>query len=253
MHLIDTHCHLNLADAFPDPDGELMRCRDAGVGVIMVGLDPATSWRALQLAERHDNAWAIVGRHPNFAHQFDRAELKDYRKMLAHPKAVALGEIGLDFHWDFATYDQQEHALLAQLDLAEELGSPVVFHCREAQAALLEILEREPRRSRLLFHCFAGTQEDADRALALGAFFGVDGPITYPKAVSLRQVVATLPRDRVVLETDSPYMAPVPYRGKPNHPVNLPLIAAALAQVWECSDEQAAAKTTANARMFFGI
>jgi TatD DNase family protein len=253
VHLIDTHCHLNLADAFPDPDGELMRCRDAGVGVIMVGLDPPTSWRALELAQRHENAWAIVGRHPNYAHRFDLAELEDYRKMLAHPKAVALGEIGLDFHWDFATYDQQEQVLLAQLDLAEELKVPVVFHCREAYAALLDILEGEPRKLRFLFHCFSGTQEDAARALALGAFFGVDGPITYPKADTLRQVVASLPRDRVVLETDSPYMTPVPYRGKPNHPVNLPLIAEALAHLWQCSAEEAAAQTTNNARMFFGL
>ncbi len=252
MHLIDTHCHLNLLDSFPDPEPEFTACADAGIGIILVGLDPETGRRAVDLAEAHDNVWAIVGRHPNYAHGYGPAELAVYCDLLKHPKVVALGEIGLDFHWDFATRDQQDRALFDQLDLAQEVGSPVVFHCREAYPELLTVLESRPPHP-YLFHCFAGDADDARRAIALDAYFGVDGPITYKKADGLRTVVSNLPKNRIVLETDSPYMAPVPHRGKPNRPSYLPLIAEGLAAVWGETPEATAFQTTENARAFFGI
>jgi TatD DNase family protein len=193
-----------------------------------------------------------VGRHPNYAHAYERSELADYRELLSHPKAVALGEIGLDFHWDFATRNQQERALFDQLDLADELGKPVVFHCREAYPELLTILESR-RAMRYLFHCFAGDADDAQRAVRLDCHFGVDGPITYKKADALREVIAGLPRNRVVLETDSPYMSPAPYRGKPNRPSYLPFIAQGLASVWDVSADFVAQETTTTARAYFGL
>lgn len=251
--MIDTHCHLNDAEAFPDPASVLVEARAAGLeGILVVGVDEDSSWRALELAERFAEVFAIVGWHPNYAAGFRSERLDPIRAMLAHPKAVALGEIGLDFHWTYATLEEQERALFDQLDLAAELGAPVVFHCREAYPALLDRLEARPRRP-YLFHCFAGGADDARRAMELDAYFGVDGPITYKKANDLRAVVATLPGNRLVIETDSPYLTPAPYRGKPNRPAYVRFVAQALAEVRGIPTEDCVAATTANARRFFGL
>lgn len=251
--MIDTHCHLNAADAFPDPDRVLDEARASGVhGFLIVGVDLAGSHRALEIAERHDDVWAIIGHHPNYAHQYKSEMLGEYRELLGHPKAKALGEIGLDYHWDFATRDEQMACLLPQLDLAVELQIPVVFHAREAYSDLLDILESRSGHD-YLFHCFGGNAEEARRAMALDATFGVDGPITYKKADELRAVIAELPRDRVVVETDSPYMAPVPHRGKPNTPAFIPLILQGIADLWKTALSDAEAITDANARRFFRL
>jgi TatD DNase family protein len=251
--VIDTHCHLNVADAFPDPDRTLDQARSAGVsGFLIVGIDLPGSMRAIEIAERHKDVWAIVGHHPNYAHEYKPEFLAQYRELLAHPKVKALGEIGLDYHWDFATKEQQVACLIPQLDLAAKLNIPVVFHAREAYSDLVTIIEGRPPHP-YLFHCFAGNAEEAARAMALDAYFGIDGPITYKKADALRAIVATLPRDRVVLETDSPYMAPVPYRGKPNTPANIPLILRALADIWSLTSEETEQITDENAKRFFQI
>jgi len=249
--MIDTHCHLNVAEAFPDPDRTLDEARAVGVsGFYIVGIDLPGSRRAIEIAERHADVWAIIGHHPNYAHEYEEAMLPEYRQMLAHEKVKALGEIGLDYHWDFATKEQQLACLIPQLDLAAELKMPVVFHAREAYSDLLGVLEARPSH-RYLFHCFAGSMQDAERAISLDAYFGVDGPITYKKADELRAVIAALPRNRVVLETDSPYMSPVPHRGKPNSPAYLPLIQDGLANVWGVSAAEAEAQTDENATGFF--
>lgn len=251
--MIDTHCHLNDVEAFPDPEAVVAEARAEGVDrILVVGVDEDSSWRALELAERFAEVSAIVGWHPNYAASYRSERLARIREMLAQPKAVALGEIGLDFHWTYATLEEQERALFDQLDLAAELGAPVVFHCREAYPALLDRLEARPRGP-YLFHCFAGGADDARRATALDAYFGVDGPITYKKATELREVVATLPADRLVIETDSPYLTPAPYRGKPNRPAYVRFVNAALAAVRGVSAEECAASTTANAIRFFGL
>lgn len=251
--MIDTHCHLNVAEAFPDPDRTLDEARSAGVnGFLIVGIDLLGSRRAIEIAERHHDAWAIVGHHPNYSHEYEPEMIEEYRELLEHQKAKALGEIGLDYHWDFATKEQQVACLLPQLDLAAELGMPVVFHAREAYSDLLDILEKRPAHS-YLFHCFAGDESEAKRAMALDAYFGVDGPITYKKADDLRAVIAGLPRDRVVLETDSPYMSPVPHRGKPNSPAYLPFIRHGLAQVWDVTEAETEHITDQNARRFFDL
>lgn len=251
--MFDTHCHLNDSKAFPDPDRVLDEARAAGVhGFLIVGVDIAGSQKAIEIAERHEDVWAIVGHHPNYAHEYQPEMLGQYREMLAHPKVRALGEIGLDYHWDFATKEQQLACLIPQLDLAAEVDAPVVFHAREAYSDLLTILEARPRQP-YLFHCFAGNQEDARRAMALDAYFGVDGPVTYKKADELRATIATLPKDRIVLETDSPYMSPVPHRGKPNSPAYIPLILDEVAKTLGVGRSEAEAQTDANARAFFRL
>lgn len=253
FELFDTHCHLNIARHFPDPDAEIARARAAGVTrMALVGIDPPTNESAVEIAARHEGVYAIVGLHPTEAAHFTPQVLGQIEHLLSHPKSVALGEIGLDYHWDDATPEQQKAALHAQLDLAETLNKPVVFHCRKAYDDLLDILEARPPRP-YLFHCFSGDAGHADRVKSLDGTIGIDGPITYKKSDDLRAIVHEWPRDRLVLETDSPYLTPEPYRGKPNSPAYVPLINAELARVWGISPDEAAAKTTANAMRFFGL
>ncbi len=272
--LIDTHCHLNLIEHFPDPTAEVEFAKSCGVGrLLVVGIDIPTSQIAIDIAERFLEIYAVVGVHPNHSADFKPEQIPVLREMLAHPKVVALGEIGLDYHWDNATREQQYDALRDQLDLAEELQMPVVFHCREAYGDLLDILEAryaerrtgegsepsqpktqnlKPKTPSLLLHCFAGDQNDAQRAIALDCYFGVDGPLTYKNAQALRDLVQqTLPRDRIVIETDAPYLTPVPHRGKPNRPGYVAYVANMLATLWGVSPEEAAGITTANAERFF--
>lgn len=251
--MIDTHCHLNFGDAFPDPSAAIERAKENDVrAFIVVGCDEATSRRALELAEEHDEVHACVGWHPNYAAGFDDAQIAVVRELASHPKAVAIGEVGLDYHWDHATPQQQRRCTLLQLQLAADLGMTVVFHCREAWDDLLDWLEANaPRPPRMVFHCFSGDEEHARRALALGGFLGVDGPLTYPKNDLLRSIVANAPRERVLIETDSPYLTPHPYRGKPNEPALLPLVNRALAEVLGIPADECAHLTTDNARAAF--
>ena len=252
--LVDTHCHLHHPGYFEDPDGEVLRAHEAGVGrIVVVGVDPEDWPVALGFAERHEGVFAILGWHPNALENWDAARLRDLEELLKHPKALALGEIGLDNHHAFVPLAIQHDALTAQLDLAERLDLPVVFHAREAYTDLLDVLERRPKRLPYLFHCFTGSLPEAERAVALGATLGVDGPITYAKATALRELFAAVPLGRLVLETDAPYLAPVPHRGKPNRPAYIPLLAAELARARGLTSEEVAEATSANARAFFGL
>lgn len=252
--LVDTHCHLHHPGYFEDPDGEVRRAHEAGVErIVVVGVDPVDWPLALNFAERHEGVFAILGWHPNALESWDPARLEDLERLLAHPKALALGEIGLDNHHAFVPPAVQHEALTAQLDLAERLEVPLVFHAREAYTDLLDILERRPKRLTYLFHCFTGSLAEAQRAAGMGARLGVDGPITYPKAVGLREVFAAVPLENLVLETDAPYLAPAPFRGKPNRPAYIPYLAQELARVRGMTPEAVAEETTANARAFFGF
>jgi len=248
--LIDTHCHVNIAEYFPDPAPAIEAARDAGVTrLIVVGLDVETSRRAIELSERYEGVYAIVGHHPNSAAEYKTEDLCAICDLLEHPKAVALGEIGLDFHHQYATREQQMQALMEQY-LECPVDKPVVFHCREAYDELLDFIECYPKK-RYLFHCFSGTAEHARRALQDGAILGFDGPLTYKKNNALREMVAALPRDRIVIETDSPFMTPEPYRSKPNEPAMLPLINEALANALGITPSESAQLTTQNAEAFF--
>ncbi|MGV3615697.1 MAG: TatD family hydrolase [Fimbriimonas sp.] len=250
--LIDTHCHLNDAKAFPDPPAEIEAAREAGVErLIVVGTHPPDWTTAIALAAQHETVFAIVGWHPNYTADYDRATLSELEALLKHPKVLALGEIGLDYHWDYSPRMTQYDALRDQLDLAVRVDVPVVFHAREAYSDLLDVLEARPPHP-YLFHCWAGDAAEAARAVAMGAYFGVDGPVSYKKADELRAVLRTIPLDRLVLETDAPYMSPVPYRGKPNRSAYIPHINRALAAALEISEAECAKATTENAIRFFG-
>ncbi|HJP84254.1 MAG TPA: TatD family hydrolase [Fimbriimonadaceae bacterium] len=252
--LVDTHCHLNLIEEFPDPAAEVDYARREGVDrQIVIGIDLPTSRYALELAEQFPDVYASSGIHPNSTADLSADWLDQLRDMLRHPNCVALGEVGLDYHWDFSPPVQQKQALEAQLDLAEELHMPVVLHCRKAYGDLLDLLESRRPAAPLVFHCFSGTSDDAGRAGDLEAYFGVDGPLTYKNASELREIVRILPRDRVLIETDAPYLTPVPHRGKPNRPAYVKWVNEMLASLWHISPEECGQITTQNAERFFGL
>lgn len=252
LMLIDTHCHLHDPEAFPDPAAEIEAARAAGVErIVVVGVNPEDWPRAIALAEAHEEVFAIVGWHPNYTADYEASSLDLLQSLLRHPRVLALGEIGLDYHWDYAPRDVQHRALWDQLELARSLKVPVVFHAREAYRDLLDVLERFGAHE-YLFHCFAGNREEAERAVRLDAYFGVDGPISYKKADELREVFRMLPKDRIVVETDSPYMSPVPHRGKPNRPAYVSLVNEALAGALGMTAEECGRLTSDNARRFFG-
>lgn len=254
MRLFDTHCHLNLVEAFPEPSEAIESAFEAGVArLLVVGIDVPSSRRALEIAEEWEGVYASVGLHPTEAPRWSRAAARELCELAKHPKAVAWGEIGLDYHWMTAPAEVQRECLLEQLHLAADLELPAVIHCRDAHQDLLRLLESLDSPPPLLLHCFSGSPEDARRAVALGALLGFDGPLTYRRNQELRELVASLPRGRVVLETDSPYLAPEPYRGKPNSPALLPLINQRLAALWCLDPEESADQTTANAERFFGL
>ena len=253
MRLIDTHCHLYDEKAFPDSRSSVAEAAAAGVDrLVVVGIDSETSKQAIALADGFPGVYAVVGWHPTSAGEYSRAALGEIEKMLAHPKVVAVGEIGLDFYWDKSTPEQQYVCLEDQLDLASRCDKPVVFHCRDANDELITFLERRPPHP-YLFHCFSGDAGHAERAVKLDCYFGVDGPITYPKNDELRSIFAFLPADRIVVETDSPYMAPVPNRGKRNRPAWVTYVNESLARARRISVDECAELTTANAERFFRL
>ncbi len=253
MNLVDTHCHLNDAEAFPDPGVVVAEASAAGVSkLIVIGVDLPSSRLAVELSEEFDGVFAAVGHHPNYASSYEESELTDFDSMLHRAKTVALGEIGLDYHWDYATRAEQERCLRDQLNLARQHKKPLIFHCREANKDLLAILENEPRQ-RFVLHCFSGDVDDARKANEMGCWFGVDGPVSYPKSEELRALLRTVRRDRILIETDSPWLAPHPFRGKPNRPALLTYVNAALAPVLDLTIEECAALTTANAESCFGL
>ncbi|MEO7453964.1 MAG: TatD family hydrolase [Fimbriimonadales bacterium] len=251
--MTDTHCHLNLTEHFPDPTPAVDRGLAAGVQrLIVVGLDDETSRIAVDLAVQFESVFACVGWHPTSAAKFESTD--EIERLCGHPKVVAIGEIGLDYHWDYSTPEQQRVSLEAQWGLACQLGLPVVFHCREAYDDLLDWLEaQESFPPSCVFHCFAGDASHAKRGLALptDVFFGVDGPVTYKNAAGLREIVGGLPRESLLLETDSPFLTPHPHRGKPNEPAMIPLICEGVASVLGITAEKCSELTDASARRAF--
>jgi len=252
---IDTHTHLNHPRLFRQLSGVLARAREAGVGeMIVVGYDLASSERAVELAGQHAGLYAAVGLHPHEAGGVEEAALDRVRRLAEGEGVVAIGETGLDFYRDLSPRPAQVEVFRRHLALAAELERPVIIHCREAEETLLEVLSGEGHvRPGSVWHCFDGTAEQAARAVELGLMLGFSGVLTYRRAEALREVAAGVPEDRVLVETDCPYLAPEPKRGRDNEPANLRVIAERLAEVRGVSAGEMIAVTTANARRAFGL
>lgn len=251
LRYYDTHCHLHDATAFPDPIPFLDRARAAGVERLnVIGVNPDDWDVALTFAERHEDVFAVLGWHPNYTADYDPSSLIRLAELLRHPKVVGIGEMGLDRHWAYAEIDMQLAALRDQLELAKDFDLPIVFHVREAFPDFIPILQARGA-DQYVIHCFSGGPAEATVLADLGASFGADGPVTYKKNEELRAAFAAVPRSRWLLETDSPYMSPVPHRGKPNEPAYLPPIAVTLAATAEVSVSELAEEIWANSVRVF--
>ncbi|PYM65592.1 MAG: hydrolase TatD [Candidatus Rokuibacteriota bacterium] len=253
--LVDTHAHLHDGLFAADRDAALVRARAAGIlRVVTIGTDVSTSREAVALAGRHPDVYAAVGIHPHDAATADPAALAELASLARAPKVVAIGEIGLDYYRNLAPREAQLRALRAQLALAHDVGKPVLVHCREAHEDVLGELEAaEVSAVGGILHCFSGDLAVAERGLALGLLLSIAGPVTYPNAHRLAEVVRRVPLDRLVLETDCPYLPPQPWRGQRNEPAYLPTTAARVAELRGVPVETLAALTTRTAGACLGL
>ena len=256
MPLIDTHCHLD-EDAFAfDRDEVVARAVQAGVeAIITIGTTAASSRTAVAIAEQFDGVFAAVGIHPNYASAAQPGDWEAIQDLAMHPWVAAIGETGLDRYWDHTHLETQQEWFARHIDLSRRTGKPFVVHCREAEADVLAELRRAAASGPLkgVMHSFSGSEATAEECLELGLYLSFAGIVTYKKSEDLRQIAARVPADRILVETDAPYLAPVPNRGKRNEPAWVRHTAETLAQVRGISLEELAAQTTSNAEQLFGF
>jgi TatD DNase family protein len=248
--LFDTHAHLHFPDFAADLADVLARARATGIRrVLTVGTDPETSRAAIALAAREPDVWASAGIHPHDAAAADDEALREIERLAGAPRVVAVGEIGLDFFRDLSPRPDQERAFRAQLEIARRARLPVLVHCRDAHAETLAILA-EHRVGELggIMHCFSGDVEIARRCLDIGLLVSLAGPVTYPRARVLPDVARYVPADRLVVETDSPYLPPQPFRGQRNEPAHVAVTAARVAELRGEPLAELAARCSENAR-----
>ncbi|MCI6358459.1 MAG: TatD family hydrolase [Clostridiales bacterium] len=249
----DTHAHYDSSKFDADRDAVLRALPESGVTLVVDPGDNAErSRRAVELAQQYPHVYAAVGWHPEEAENWDENSLPAIRELAKQPKVCAIGEIGLDYYWDTTYRERQKEMFRAQIELALELDLPVIVHDREAHGDSLEIVRDYPAL-RGVFHCFSGSVEMAQELLRRGWYLGFDGPITYKNAARAPEVIRICPMERILLETDSPYLAPVPNRGKRNDSRNLPYIAATVARIKDMPVEAVAAQTMENGKKLFGI
>jgi TatD DNase family protein len=253
--LVDTHAHLHDPAFDADRPAVIARARAAGVaGFLTIGTDVGTSLAALALAAAEPGIHAAVGIHPHDASTADAAALERIAALARESRVVAIGEIGLDYYRDHSPRPVQRTALVAQLRLARAVGKPVLLHCREAHADLLDVCDAEGVAAvGGILHCFSGDLEVARRGLELGLLISIAGPVTYPSARRLAEVARALPLDRLVIETDCPYLPPQPWRGQRNEPAYLPVTAARVAELRGVPVATVAAATSENAQRLLGL
>ena len=251
--MIDTHCHLEMSAFDGDRDDVIKRARAAGLeALIAIGSDFDGNRGAVALAEEHDDIFAAVGMHPHDAKDFTPAVFNQIKIWAAHRKVVAIGEIGLDYHYDHSPREIQRSVFKQQLDFAKETGLPVVIHSREAKEDTLGILKDSGIKQGVM-HCFSGEQDMAERALAMGLYISFAGPVTFKNASGLHDIAKIIPDECLLVETDAPYLAPVPVRGKRNEPAFVVYTARFLAELRDVSLEDIDRITTINAKRLFHI
>lgn len=253
--LVDTHCHLADSKLYPDATALIARADAAGVRVVVsVGaIGPIQTDRdTVEIAERHDNVYAVIGVHPHNADDCDDHRIDQLRELARSNKVVAIGETGMDLHYRNSSRQAQEESLRRHLRLAQELSLPVVIHCREAESMVAEIVRQEamPAAGGAI-HCYTGTTEDALNFLALGFYISFSGIITFKNADTLRETARLIPDDRLLMETDAPYLTPEPNRGRPNEPAYVALTFGVLAKVRNVAPSVLAAQIMANAKGLF--
>jgi TatD DNase family protein len=247
--LIDSHCHLDFPELANDEAGVLARARTAGVaGMLTIGTRLDQFDRVRAIAERHGHVWCSVGVHPHEAKEEGQRTPDRLIEAAHHPKVVGIGETGLDFYYDHSPRDEQAESFRTHIAAARESGLPLIVHTRDADRETADILEEEHAKGAFsgLIHCFSSGPEIARRALALGLYISLSGIVTFKAAESLRAIVRDLPLDRLLVETDAPYLAPVPKRGKTNEPAFVAHTAARVAELKGVSVAELEAATTEN-------
>ncbi len=253
IELFDSHAHLDDPRLTDDLDNVLARAREAGINeIITVGTNPDNWVDAVEIARAHEGIRATAGCHPHDASSFGDAEADQLIEICALPEVVALGEIGLDYHYDNSPRDAQRDAFARQLEMAGQLELPVIVHCREASQDCLSILKDAGAGLRGVAHCFSGTDGDADALLELEFHISFSGTVTFPSAAPLAEIARRIPEDRLLIETDCPYLAPQLRRGKRNEPSYVRFVAEKLAQLRNTDTTEIARVTTRNARALFG-
>jgi TatD DNase family protein len=255
VKLVDSHCHLDDEKFAADFDAVVARARAAGVErmlAIGTGDGPPDLEVAIRLADKHDCFYATVGVHPHDAAKATTATFGQLRELAAHPKVLAIGEVGLDYHYDFSPRELQRDVFREQLRLADALGKPVVIHTREGWDDTLRLIDECPPRA-LVMHCFTGGVEEARQCLERGFHLSFGGVLTFPKAKNVCEAARITPEDRLLVETDAPYLAPVPHRGKRNEPAFVVDTLRKLAEVRGVNPEEMAQLTTRNFDRLFGL
>lgn len=233
--LVDTHVHLNAKQFMEDCEAVIERAYDAGVSrMIVVGFDEETIKLAIEIAETYEPIYAAVGWHPVDAIDFEEQHLKWLEELSNHPKVVALGEMGLDYHWDTSPKDVQAEVFRKQIHLAKRVNLPIIIHNREATEDVIHILQEENAQEvGGIMHCYSGTREELQPCLDMGFYISLGGPVTFKNAKEVKEVAKIIPLDRLLIETDAPYLAPHPYRGKRNEPAYVKLVAEEIARLRE--------------------
>ena len=252
--LIDTHCHLDFPEFAPERDAVVARARAAGVGrliTISTRIDKFSDYSGI--AEAYHDVFCTVGTHPHNAHLEPEASAAEIVKLASHPKCVGIGEAGLDYHYDRAPREAAARVFRTHIAAAREAGLPLVIHTRDADADTAAILEDEMGKGafKALLHCFTASRELAEKALALGLYISFSGVLTFKNSQELRDIARDAPLDRLLVETDAPFLAPVPYRGKRNEPAFVASTATVLADTKGVTPAEIAAATTANAMRLF--
>ena len=252
--LIDSHAHIDDARFDADRDSVLERAAAADVELIMnIGADMSSSARSVALAEQYPQIYATVGMHPHDAKEMQEQDYRQLLRWAEHPKVVAIGEIGLDYHYDLSPRPVQKEVFLRQLDIARQTGKPFVIHEREAHADTFEIIRTAAKGLAGVFHCFSGSIETAREYLKLGFYISVAGPVTFPKSAKTKEVAQFVPLDRLLIETDSPYLTPQAFRGRRTEPAHVRLLAEETAPLRNLSLTELALATSENARRLFKI
>ena len=250
---IDSHAHIQISQFNSDRDAVLKRAHAAEVSTILViGFDLETSLSAVELAEKHDNLHATVGMHPHDAKNLNPDVLITFRDLLNHPKVIALGEIGLDYYRNLSPREIQKDAFEKQLDLAEDMEMPIIIHNRDAYMDILPILEARQGKVQGVLHCFTGDVELMHRSIQIGFHIGIGGIVTYPNAKDVQAVAKEVPLERLLIETDCPWLAPQSWRGKRNEPAYVPAVAEKIAELRNTSVETIGKITARNFNSLFG-
>lgn len=254
IRVIDSHVHLDAHQFQGEVEEVIQRAREAGVEkMIQIGCNLESSKFAIELSQRHASIFPAIGFHPSDLEDYDEKEAA-WVKLVAQPEVIAIGEIGLDYHWDHFPHEEQKRIFLRQIDVAKQFHKPIIIHDRDAHGDMIEILRKDAKN---LFggvmHCFSGSWEMAKLCLQWGFYISFAGPLTFPKSNKLKEIAALVPLDRVLIETDCPYLAPQAYRGKRNEPAYVIEQAKAIATIRQISFEEAANQIFKNTETLFNL